>query len=183
MKNIIIILSVILVSFGVRSQDYCSYSGGSCSNGLSNPTAYAGSVVNNICNILNVKYIDTFSGNVGNACASKYNGQPIITYNSEFLNFLASRNQWAPISVLAHEVGHHLNNDISWYGSFKHSWTKELQADYLSGYVLYKMGASYENAISALSLTFTWMGTESHPDTPRRIDALAQGYIRASNGF
>lgn len=174
---------VFFCSITASAQVYCSYSGGGCANGLSQPTQYASNIVSNICNILGVRYINTYAGNVGNACASNYQGYPIITYNRQFMNYLSSNNQWAPISVLAHEVGHHVNNDISWYGAFKHSWTKELQADYVSGYVMYKMGASLENAKSAFYIMFDWMGSMSHPDTPRRIDALTAGYYRARNGF
>nr|WP_321237216.1 hypothetical protein [uncultured Psychroserpens sp.] len=183
MKKIIIILIVLLFSITTYAQVYCSYSGGGCANGLVNPTQYVTNVVSDICNRLNIQYINTYAGNVGNACASNYQGMPIITYSSQFMNYLASKNSWAPISVLAHEVGHHINNDISWYGSFKHPWSKELQADYVSGYVLYKMGASLNDATSAFQHMFSWMGTTTHPDTPRRIDALTQGYIRAANGF
>ena len=43
------------------------------------------------------------------------------------------------MSVLAHEVGHHVNQDLSWYGQFEHPWTQELQADFISGYVLARM--------------------------------------------
>lgn len=182
MKTIILLLFMSL-SLSSHSQIYCSYSGGGCANGLTNPTKYASDIVSNICYNLNISYINTYAGNVGNACASNYQGAPIITYNSQFMNYLASKNQWAPISVLAHEVGHHINSDISWYGNFKHPWTKELQADFVSGYVLFKMGASLENAKSAFYVMFSWMGSTTHPDTPRRMDALTQGYLRAANGF
>jgi hypothetical protein len=183
MKKLVFIFGIILYSYAGNAQVYCSYSGGGCANGLAYPTTYASNVVRNICNTLQIPYIDTYAGNVGNACASNFQGRPIITYNREFMNYLASNNQWAPISVMAHEVGHHLNNDISWYGSFKHPWTKELQADFVSGYVLRKMGASLEDAKSAFYIMFSWMGTSSHPDTPKRIAALTQGYMRASYGY
>ncbi len=179
----IVFLGVLFCSFVGHSQAHCSYSGGGCANGLSTPTKYASDLVYRICSTLNMQYIDTYAGNVGNACASNFRGFPIITYNSQFMNYLASKNQWAPISVLAHEVGHHINNDISWYGSFKHSWTRELMADYISGYVMYKMGASLKNAKSAFYIMFSWIGSASHPDTPRRMDALTRGYMRAANGY
>lgn len=167
----------------IEAQVYCSYSGGSCANGLTNPSNYASSLVSRICSILGVSYIETYAGNVGNACASSYYGRPIITYNRGFMNYLASNNSWAPISILAHEVGHHISGDISFYGSFQHPWTKELRADFVSGYVLYKMGASLYDATSALRLTFSWMGSSSHPDSPRRIDALTQGWNQARRGY
>lgn len=183
MKKNISLITICFFSLFVKGQVFCSYSGGGCSNGLTNPTNYVVNIVSNITNLLQMPYIQTYAGDVGNACASNYHGVPIITYNRNFMNFLANRNQWAPISVLAHELGHHFNNDISWYGGFKHPWTKELQADYLSGYVLQKMGASLPNALAAFGIMFNWMGSLSHPNTPMRIDALKQGYFRAANGF
>lgn len=183
MKGFFIAVAVLSLPFLSNAQTYCSYSGGACANGLAQPKPYATNVVASICRVLKVAYIETYAGDVGNACASSYYGRPIITYNPSFLNYLANKNEWAAISVLAHEVGHHINNDVSWYGSFKHSWTKELQADFISGYVLYKMGASLSDARFALSLMFSWMGSESHPDSPRRLAALTQGYNRAAMGY
>ncbi len=182
MRYIILIVFLFLV-LDNQAQIYCSYSGGGCANGLTPPTQYASNVVSSICNTLGINYISTYAGNVGNACASNYNGTPIITYNVQFMNYLYSHNEWAPISVMAHEVGHHLNGDASWYGAFQHSWTKELRADFVSGYVLYHMGATLNQSKSAFYVMFDWMGSSSHPDTPRRIAALTQGFIRASNGF
>ncbi len=182
MKSLALFFFVLITGF-CSAQVYCSYSGGGCANGLTPPTQYTANVVSSICNTLRVPYIQTYAGSVGNACASRFRGRPIITYNVQFMNFLHSRSKWAPISVLAHEVGHHVSGDISWYGSFQHPWTKELRADYVSGYVLYKMGATLQQARSALYIMFNWMGSASHPDSPKRIAALTQGYIRAKQGF
>lgn len=177
---VVVLFSILTNSWGQG----CSYSGGSCVSGLSQSTQYAQTVTQNVCQILQIQYIPIYRAAVANACASRdFNGFPIITYNQNFLNYLAQNNNWAPISVIAHEVGHHYNLDITVLGSFQHSWTKELEADFVSGYVLYKMGASLNDALSAFYVMFNWMGSASHPDTPRRIDALRQGYHRASLGF
>jgi len=183
MKKRILILVIFMLPFFSYAQVYCTWSGGGCADGLSNPTPYVVNIVQSICTTLGVPYIEAYSGRVGNACASNFQGRPIITYNSDFMNYLANQNLWAPISVLAHEVGHHVNNDITWYGALEHPWTRELRADYISGYVLFKLGASLYDAQSAFRIMFSWMGTESHPDTPKRMAALSQGYTRAANGF
>lgn len=164
---------------------YCSYSGGNCASGMQSPSQLAQRVVYDVCSTLGIPNIPIYQSGVADACAfGDANGNKLITYNPDFLNFLNSNNQWAPISVLAHEVGHHYSMHSSWYGSFTHSWTKELQADYVSGYVLYKLGCpSIQDALSAMRLMFNYSGTASHPDTPKRMDALSQGYFRASQGF
>lgn len=172
-----------MLSTNIYSQS-CSYAGeGPCGQGLQNPTQLAYNIVSSTCKILNIPNIPVYSGQVENACASMIYGRPAITYGADFMNYLESRNPWAPVSVLAHEVGHHLNMDISWYGQFQHPWSKELKADFVSGYVLAKMGCTLQNAQAAFSINVNWIGTQSHPDTPRRMLALAQGYQRALNGF
>lgn len=164
---------------------YCTYSGGSCASGMQNPTALAQNITANICNVLNIAPIPIYQSSVSDACAfADIYGNKIITYNPNFLNYLYSNNQWAPISVIAHEVGHHYSGHSTWYGTFLHSWTRELQADFVSGYVLYKLGCpTAQDALSAMNVMFTYNGTSSHPDTPKRMDALVQGYVRASQGY
>ncbi|MDO8316596.1 MAG: M48 family metalloprotease [Flavobacterium sp.] len=181
-----IILFFLLSTVSAYSQIYyCSYSGGSCDSGILPPSPLAQNVVFDICNTLSIPPIAIYESNVPDACAygDKF-GNKIISYNANFLNYLFNNNNWASISVLAHEVGHHYAMHSTWYGTFLHPWSKELQADYVSGYVLYKLGCpSIDNALSAMKLMFTYVGTNSHPDSPKRMDALAQGYIRASKGY
>ena len=84
--------------------------------------------------------------NVQNAAAVAYGGKRYVLYNPNFINALDRRtgNQWASISVLAHEVGHHLKgHTVSGQGSQP---ATELEADEFSGYALRKMGASLEDA-------------------------------------
>lgn len=181
-------LLLIALLFNSMSASYaqsCAFSGsGGCSSNLARPTQYAINVVQSVCNILRVPSIPIYIAGIENACASLGpNGEAIITYNPLFLGNLYQINQWAPISVLAHEVGHHINADITWYGSFQHPWSRELRADYVSGYVLFKLGASLSDAQSAFRSSFSLFGSPSHPDTPRRLDALTAGYQRAYQGF
>jgi pterin-4a-carbinolamine dehydratase len=149
------------------------------------PSNLAQNVISDICYTLGMPKIPVYKSDVANACAFTDNeGNRFITYNSNFLNYLSANNQWAPISVLAHEVGHHYEMHTSWYGTFLHPWTRELQSDYISGYVLYKLGCpTIHDALSAMNLMFTYTGSASHPDSPKRMDALNQGYFRASQGF
>ena len=163
----------------------CAYAGeGGCAANLIDPTPLAVRVVGDVCRKLNIQQLYVFQASVQNACASNLaDGTPIITYNNQFLNNLYQQNSWAPVSVLAHEVGHHYNADATWFGQFSHPWTRELRADFVSGYVLFKLGASLEDSQSAFRIIFSAVGSESHPDTPTRMQALAAGYLRAYQGF
>ncbi|MEZ4848724.1 MAG: hypothetical protein R3B93_08925 [Bacteroidia bacterium] len=140
MKNLIVILSFILSVNLVKGQIYCTYAGGACASNLASASSYAQNVVQHICQVIGMPYISTYRSDTGNACASTYYGSPIIAYNADFMNHLRSYNQWAPISVLAHEVGHHINRDVSWYGQFKHPWTKGTSGRFFLVMSFYKMG-------------------------------------------
>ena len=102
---------------------------------------------------------------------------PVILYDPEFLNKLYHEHgRWASISVLAHEVAHHFHGDITFYGAFTHPWTKELKADFVSGFVLARAGATRDQATRALKDQFTWIGSNTHPDSIKRIAALEAGW-------
>ena len=140
--------------------------------------------VNQVTNLLGMQPIPVYTGQVANASASAVpNGfggfSPVIHFNPAFLNQLSQLGKWAPFSVLAHEVGHHYHGDATFYGKFTHPWTKELRADFISGYVLAKMGATLEESTRALRSTFNLLGSHTHPDTPKRLEALSAGWRRA----
>src|SRR5262249_49202770 len=86
---------------------------------------------------------------------------------------------WAAVSVIAHELGHH------YYG---HSHEKidglppdvlherELEADYYSGFLLARMGASLEDAEAAQEALFARNDSHTHPDSYRRLVAISAGW-------
>lgn len=154
----------------------CSFGGGSQGIGLMDPTINAVQGVQSICNVLGVSPIKIFQGNVPNAAATIINNTPVIVYNSNFMNQLSSFNYYAPYSVLGHEVGHHVNFDLTFYGQFQHPWTKELRADYVSGVAMRRLGVSLNNALSACYALYSTEGSSSHPDSPKRIDAVTLGW-------
>src|SRR5262245_14555053 len=76
------------------------------------PTPAAVQDLQAIMDALHVRFPIVFAaGDVPNAQATimpDRNGQPVavVIYNRAFMNQLAAVDPWAPISVLAHEVGH-----------------------------------------------------------------------------
>lgn len=173
---------IFIMPFFAYAQSYpllCSWAGGSYGEGLAQPTQYAYQVSNQVAQALGVVPIPIYRGGVPNASATVINNGPVIVYSSQFLNSMdQSASQWAPVSIIAHEYGHHLNYDTTYYGQFKHPWTKELQADFVSGLAMARLGASLEQASRALRANFSYAGSHSHPDSPKRLDALAQGWYR-----
>jgi hypothetical protein len=154
----------------------CSFGGGSQGIGLTEPTLNAVQGIQSICSVLGVNPIKVFRGNVPNAAATIINNTPVIVYNADFMNQLSAFNFYAPYSVLGHEVGHHVNFDLTFYGQFQHPWTKELRADYVSGVAMRRLGVSLSNALSACYALYTAEGSSSHPDSPKRIDAVTLGW-------
>lgn len=124
------------------------------------------------------------SGNIPNACATvKYNEATksldrYIIYNTSFMNRVkAKTNDWAALSILAHEVGHHLSGHSLRIGGSRPDL--ELEADKFSGFILQKLGASLEEAMSAINLLTTTEGSSTHPSKFLRLSAIREGWFNA----
>ena len=117
--------------------------------------------------------------NIENAAAVAYGGKRYVLYNPNFINALDRRtgNQWASISVLAHEVGHHLKgHTVSGQGS---NPANELEADEFSGYALRKMGASLADAQATMKLIASENASATHPGKANRLAAIENGWESA----
>lgn len=114
---------------------------------------------------------------INNAYAHIQNDKRFITYDNWFVEALdyQTGTKWASVSVLAHEVGHHYFDHVLDRRGSTHE--KELEADYFSGYVLAKMGASLTQAKAAMSKLANPYGSHSHPPRNQRLAAIAKGYI------
>ena len=106
-------------------------------------------------------------------------GERIIYYNPSFIHDLTERtgSQWAPISVMAHEVGHHLNGHTITLGAG--SLSMELEADLFSGFILQRLGASAKDATIAMETIGNAEASATHPGKLDRIAAIASGWQKA----
>lgn len=156
----------------------CAFGSSIQGQGLSPATNIAIQGVNSICSVLGVRYINVYQGGVPNASATVVNNIPIIVYNPDFMNKLSNYNPAAPFTVLGHEVGHHVNFDLTYYGQFQHPWTKELRADYVAGVAMRRLYVSLDQTVSLYYWLFDAQGSSSHPDSFKRIDAVTQGWLR-----
>lgn len=119
---------------------------------------------------------------IDNAAAVTYGGRRYVLYNPDFINALVrtTGNKWAAVSVLAHEIGHHLNgHTVTRSGS--HPAT-ELEADEFSGFVLRKMGASLADAQAAMQLLASSTASPTHPARQDRLAYIAKGWHNAGGG-
>ena len=116
---------------------------------------------------------------VPNAAAVTYGGRRYVLYNGTFINNLirTTGTKWAAVSVLAHEIGHHLNgHTITGVGSQP---SVELEADEFSGFVLRKMGASLAEAQAAMKTLATERASRTHPGQYDRLTSIAKGWNQA----
>lgn len=107
--------------------------------------------------------------------------QRMVYYNPAFLTQLdfSSGSRFAALSVLAHELGHiTMGNAPTQVTMYQHPWQRELDADYYSGIVLARMGATPQDLQRAHRLLFSTWGSPSHPDSYRRIARIAEGWKR-----
>lgn len=105
-------------------------------------------------------------------------GRKMIIADYDFLKNVnrGAGTEWAAISILAHEIGHH----ISGLGRGRQG---ELDADYWSGYALYKLNASKEASIKCIMKYGTDQDRNPHPNKHTRARNIKQGWEDAQNGI
>ena len=113
-------------------------------------------------------------------CFAAVNGQTrLIVYDGNFMkkaNDIA-KTDWGALSILAHEIGHHLQGHTIIEGGSDPQ--KELEADEFSGFVMYQMGASLKEAQAAISKLTSDYDGGTHPPRSRRLAAIEKGYNNA----
>ena len=130
--------------------------------------------------------------NIPNAMAISLKGIRYIFYNREFMSKINSyTNYWSNMSILAHEVGHHINghttdalliiNDVVDTESLPERRRMELEADEFSGFVLAKLGATLAQASEAIALVASDEDDSysKYPSKSKRIAAITKGYNKA----
>ncbi len=125
------------------------------------------------------------SGPVPNAAAvilldDKRVPRRVIAFNPDFMKAAEAQvggSPWGPISIMAHEIAHHLSGHTIVPGGSRPEI--ELEADKFSGYVLQKMGAPLADAQQMILKVGTDHGTQTHPAKAQRADAIRQGWIQS----
>ncbi len=118
------------------------------------------------------------AGNVANAVAVIQGEERVIVYNQSFMQNMNTRTGtgWASISILAHEIGHHLQGHTLKAGGSRPN--SELEADRFSGFVLRRMGASLDEAQAAMR-SMNSSGSSTHPPSSARLAAISNGWKAA----
>ncbi len=119
------------------------------------------------------------AASVPNAAAVIQGSTRYILYSQNFINKINSStgSKWGAISIMAHEIGHHLNGH-----TLENSGSRppiELEADEFSGFVLFKMGAKIQEAQLAMNSFSSTSGSSTHPPKNARLEAIAVGWNKA----
>ncbi|WP_312795364.1 TPM domain-containing protein [Tianweitania sp.] len=104
--------------------------------------------------------------------------QRVIAYNKRFMEQVrdaTQNNDWSPLSIMAHEIGHHLSGHTLVPGGSQPPI--ELEADKFSGFVLYKMGAALNDAQKAVATLVPDADGPTHPGRAKRMSAVKAGWL------
>ena len=188
-------LTILLLGFSFRAKAHhphphhdeaflCSYYGETISPEITLSAAESGAeeIIEKILSVLGLRQnFEIRSANVPNAAAVILKNKRYILYNPKFISKInyVSGNDWAGISILAHEIGHHLNGHTLQKGGSRPAL--ELEADEFSGFVLHKMGADMEDAQAAMNVAASQKSSHTHPARAARLVSIADGWNNAEN--
>lgn len=118
-------------------------------------------------------------GKVRTAVAYIKGRERLIAYNPDFISLIvdSTRTDLAAMSILAHEIAHHLlghtlDPDAVHPGD-------ELACDLYSGFIMQRLGARLDEAVAAMKVAGDVHGTERHPPRHARVAAIEQGWNEA----
>lgn len=179
---------IFLISYSIRAHEgrdepfLCSYYGEPISPQIKMGPAdeAATEVIGSILVVVGLRSnFEIRSANVPNAAAVIFKNKRYILYNPKFMSRInqASGTNWAGISILAHEIGHHLNGHTLQKGGSRPDL--ELEADEFSGFVLNKLGADKTNAQAAMNVAASQKSSHTHPARKDRLVAIAGGWDNA----
>lgn len=107
-------------------------------------------------------------------------GNSVLLYNPTYMARAYGQicKDWGIMGIIAHEIGHHLQGhilkrDAADFANF------ELEADDFAGFVMYRMGATLEEAQRSTNQLVAERGSTSHPGKAQRLKALETGWLRA----
>ena len=121
------------------------------------------------------------SADCANALATSVGKQRYILYSTAFLEHFKrdAKTKWAAYCVLAHEIGHHLSNHDLEETTPSVRRRFELEADRFAGGVLFKLGASLDNAQAGINTFSTENASNTHPAKRARLEAISVGWKQA----
>jgi hypothetical protein len=151
-------------------------------NNTTNTTIQAWEAVENIVTYtgLTQNFQIVENSNIPTAIAYIKQGKRYVAYNPAFIARVKNKTKsdWGALSVLAHEIGHHLSGHT--IVKRRRDPQEELDADRFSGFILYKMGASLDEAKACINLMDLNSNPDTHPMKNARLVATTLGWLAAN---
>ncbi|MBX2854207.1 MAG: hypothetical protein KTR21_04415 [Rhodobacteraceae bacterium] len=101
----------------------------------------------------------------------------LVVYNP---NYIKDLWRWggepALIGLLAHEIAHHANEDLGPDARERGSLARELDADFLAGYALARLGFPAEQSTYAFRYAYAARASATHPDSAARVRSALSGW-------
>jgi hypothetical protein len=186
-KPILLGLTALIAPLSLMSDSnydfVCNYGGGRVNSAISiqPSTDLANKRVAAIVDEVGLeKNFSVLAANVDNASALVKGSHRYILYNPQFMQTVRNTAgfDWTSYSILAHEIGHHLNGHTIQAGGSRPEI--ELEADEFSGFVLRRMGASLTEAQAAMKIIATPHGSSTHPGKTARLAAIKRGWEKGA---
>jgi hypothetical protein len=160
----------------------CSYYGETVKDSfaLFQSEGEAEAIIDEIMAVVGLKpHFEIRSADIPNAAAIIHKNKRYVLYNPDFVNALNKRagSKWASVSILAHEIGHHLNGHTLEEGGSRPDI--ELEADEFSGFVMKRLGASLKDAQMAMQMAASVKASHTHPAKAQRLIAIETGWNKA----
>jgi Zn-dependent peptidase ImmA (M78 family) len=152
------------------------------SDSLTKPIPQASEMLSEIMSVTGLQpNFELKEANVMNIEASISHRKRYILYNPTFIAQInqATKDKWAAMFLLAHEVGHHLNGHTIMKGGS--SPALELEADQFAGFIMYKLGATLEQAQEVMKYIARTDASATHPGRASRMLAIQTGWNKAAN--
>ena len=120
-----------------------------------------------------------FAANVPNAAAVIEGEERLIVYSEHWIQNTIADDRWAAISLMAHEIAHHLNGHTLEAGGSRPP--TELEADSFAGFAVGRLGGSLRDAQSLFN-QLPASGSDTHPPRSARLEAVAVGWRDGAAG-
>jgi len=116
----------------------------------------------------------------GGAYATTRKGRQYIGVNPDRIGPLKTDGHynWRALGALTHEIGHLLGGHTT---NGTNSQREETEADDWSGWAMYRLGGSLDQAQTA-ARTYSVGGSKTHPPRAVRLASVARGWSRAEAG-
>ena len=177
----LLLISVALTSFAFAHPGADSYPGKNIEDSSSVKTVMMQDMLQQVLGVVGLNgNFELKEANVLNIEATISHRKRYILYNPDYISNLSktTKDKWSVITLLAHEIGHHVNGHTVRRGGSKPEL--ELEADEFAGFVLQKLGASLRESQNVMFYIAKIEASRTHPSRNSRLLAIEKGWKKAA---